>query len=256
MLVHAALAAFWRRVRDHAALVALAPEELDATIAGAAELALPELRAARWRRVPPAIRAGEALRVASVLRAWIEACERPRPAFSVEAIEVERQLSAGGIDLRLRIDRVDLLASGGLAVLDYKTGLAKSPATWFDLRPQAPQIGLYVLAERAQGERPIRAAVYAQLKSGEVRVQGIAADADAWPALRTPGDLRGVSVPDWNAVETRWTQTLEALASEAREGYAAVTPRDSRITCRTCGRQALCRIGAPATDDVEEGDDA
>jgi len=256
MLVHAALAAFWRDVRDHQALVALSPQRLDASIAAAAELALAGIRASRWRRIPPASRAGEAPRIASLLRAWIAAFERPRPAFSVEAVEVERPLSLAGIDLRLRIDRIDLLASGGLAVVDYKTGLAKTPATWFDARPQAPQIGLYALAERARAQRPVGAAVYAQLKPGELGVHGIAADKSAWPALRTPADLRRPELPDWSAVEARWTQALEALAREVHEGYAAVMPRETRATCRTCGRQALCRIGAPATEEIEEGDDA
>ena len=255
-LVHAALAAFWREVRDHRSLVGLSVDVLSAKIAVAADIALTALRAARWRRIPPAIRAGETLRIASVLRAWIDAFERPRPAFSVEAIEVERRIAPAGLDLGLRLDRVDLLAGGGLAVIDYKTGLAKPPATWFDARPQAPQIGLYALAERAQApQHEVRAAAYAQLKAGEVGVHGIAADTDAWPALRIPAELRGVELPDWNAVAARWTQALEALACEVREGYAAVIPRDTRVTCRTCGRQALCRIGAPATEEIDEGGD-
>ena len=256
MLVHAALAAFWRDVRDHAALVALAPDALAGRVAAAADAALTALPAARWRRVPPAVHAGETRRIASILRAWIDAFERPRPGFSVESVELERLFSLAGLELRLRIDRVDRLADSGFAVIDYKTGEVKSPPTWFDTRPQAPQIGLYVLAERAHsGPRSIRAAAYAQLKSGEIGVDGVAADADAWPALRVPAALRGSELPDWDAIEARWTRTLSALATEVRDGHAAAAPRDRRGTCRVCGRQALCRIGAPATDDIDEGDD-
>ena len=255
-LIHAALAAFWRDVRDHAAFVGLAPDALGDRVAAAAGAALSELPAARWRNIPEAVRAGEALRIASIVQAWLEAFERVRPSFAVEAVELERPFSLSGIELALRIDRVDRLATGGLAIIDYKTGEAKAPAAWFDARPQAPQIGLYVLAERVHDERPVRAAAYAQLKSADFAVRGIAADVEAWPALRTPAVLRGVSLADWNAAEARWKQTLEALATEVRDGYAAVSPRDGRATCRTCGRQALCRIGAPATDDIDEGGDA
>jgi len=235
----------------------LSPDDLGARIDAAAAAALSELSAARWRRVPPAVRAGEAPRIASILRAWVDAFERPRPAFSVEATEARRALGLAGLDLDLRIDRVDLLASGGIAIIDYKTGVAKTPAKWFDARPQAPQIGLYVLAERGQvPKRPVRAAAYAQLKSGELEVRGIAADAEAWPGLRAPVDLRSANLADWAAVEAYWLRTLEALASEVRDGHAAVAPRDPRKTCPDCGRQALCRIGAALADDTqpENGD--
>jgi RecB family exonuclease len=258
VLVHAALAAFWRDIRNHAALVALAPDALNSRIAAASEAALNEISSARWRRVPATVRAGEAPRIASLLRAWIEGFDRPRPAFSVELIETRRRLRLAELELDFRLDRVDTLASGGAVVVDYKAGAAIPPAKWFDARPQAPQIGLYVLAERASApERPIRAAAYAQLRTGDLNVRGIAADADAWPGLAAPQRIRGVALEDWRAVEAHWTRALEALAIEVREGHAAVTPRDVDTTCRICRLWALCRIGAPAGGAIEEsGDDA
>ena len=94
-------------------------------------------------------------------------------------IEARRRLRLAELDLDFRLDRVDTLVSGGAVVIDYKAGAAIPPAKWFDARPQAPQIGLYVLAERVSTpERLIRAAAYAQLKTGELNVRGIAADAD------------------------------------------------------------------------------
>jgi probable DNA repair protein len=257
ILVHAALAAFWRDIRDHAALVALAPDALGARIAAASEAALNEIPGTRWRRVPAAVRAGEAPRIASILRAWIEGFERPRPAFSVELIETRRRLRLAGLDLDFRLDRVDTLASGGATVVDYKAGAAIPPAKWFDARPQAPQIGLYVLAERASApERPIRAAAYAQLKAGDLSVRGIAADADAWPGLAVPQRIRGAGLEDWQAVEVHWARALEALAIEVREGHATVTPRDVDTTCRICRLWALCRIGAPSGGALAESGDA
>jgi probable DNA repair protein len=257
ILVHAALAAFWRDVGDHATLVALAPEALGARIAAASEAALHEVTGARWRHVPAAVRAGEAPRIGSILRAWIEGFERPRPAFSVESIEARRRLRLAELDLDLRLDRVDTLASGGAALVDYKAGAATSPARWFDARPQAPQIGLYVLAERASiPERSIRAAAYAQLKAGELGVRGIAADAEAWPGLAAPQAIRGAALEGWAAVEAYWTRALEALAIEIRDGHAAVTPRDADTTCRSCRLWALCRIGAPSGGALEESGDA
>ena len=82
-----------------------------------------------------------------------------------------------------------------------------------------------------------------------------AADANAWPALPEPVAARGVGLADWRAVEERWRHTLDALATEVREGVAAVAPRDVRVTCQRCRMQSLCRIGVLAQDgDTENGD--
>ena len=258
ILVHAVLAAFWRETGDHAALCALAPDALHARIASAAETALSQIRGARWRHVPDAVRAGEAPRIASILRAWVDGYERPRPPFSVEGIEARRCLSLAGLDFDFRLDRVDALGDGGSALIDYKAGLAMAAAKWFDARPQAPQIGLYVLAERVSNPaRVIRAAAYAQLKAGELGVRGISADSAAWPALPAPRAVRGIALDDWSSAEVYWTRVLEALATEVQQGHAPVTPRDTKTTCRVCRLWSLCRIGTPTIGDPpEDGDDA
>ena len=257
ILVHAAFAAFWRAVGSHAALVALAPDGLGTRVDAAAVAAMGALPAARWRRIAAAVRSGEPARLASIVRAWIEGFERSRPPFAVEAIEAPRTLTLGGLEFELRLDRVDALADGGVAIVDYKTGLAKTPARWFDARPQGPQIGLYVLAQQAFApDTPIRAAAYAQLKPGELRIHGIKADADAWPKLVPPAAIHGAELPDWPAVVLRWSRSLGAIAAEVREGHASVTPRDIHKTCRHCGLQPLCRIGALSEEDKSGIDDA
>jgi probable DNA repair protein len=255
ILVHAALAAFWRDVGDHAAFVALSSDVLAARIDAAAAAASVTITFARWHRLPAVVEAGEAARIASIVRMWLDGFERARPPFSVAETEQSRPLALGGLALLLRLDRVDSLADGGVVIIDYKTGLATPPAKWFDARPQGPQLGLYVLAQHAVAPLPpVRAALYVQLKPGEVKMLGIAADASAWPELVVPADVAGAGVADWTAVVARWTQSLGALAAEVRDGYAAVAPRDTTKTCRNCGLQALCRIGAlPVEASAESG---
>ena len=58
--------------------------------------------------------------------------------------------------------------------------------------------------------------------------------------------LRRADLPDWPALEAEWRRSLDALAVEVRNGLAAVAPRDIVRTCRECGLQSLCRIGAVA----------
>jgi ATP-dependent helicase/nuclease subunit B len=257
VLVHAALAAFWRAVKTRDALVALSPQALRSAIAQATREAASCLPARRWRTVSPLVQQGEAARIESLITKWLHDFERPRPSFVAQEVEAERTLALAGRLLRLRLDRIDMLDGGGVAIIDYKTGRTDVANSWFETRPRAPQLGLYTLAQLASApEQGVRAVAYAQLKPGKVIVRGLAADAQAWPELRLPSSLRNDGIADWCAMEARWSKILDALGAEIVAGAAAVSPRDEKETCARCGRRPLCRLGALAIEDREQGADA
>jgi probable DNA repair protein len=261
ILVHAALAAFWAATGTQRAFVAMTPDALRAAIAAATELAKTALPAARWRTVIPAVAAEEGARIEGIVADWLLAHESMRPPFAVIGIEKGLALDVHGLTISLRLDRVDALDGGGVAIVDYKTGRTSSPDVWFEPRPRAPQLGLYALAQRAAtpGER-VRAVAYAQLKAGELAVRGLAADERAWPGLPLPPDVRRAALADWNAALAHWANALDVLGTEIVAGLATVTPRDPRLTCKHCGLQPFCRIGAAALragerDDSDDDDD-
>jgi probable DNA repair protein len=257
VLVHAALAAFWRDVADQATMIALPRDDFLQRIDAAVALAVQSLSPGRWSRLPAVVTAGEAARIAKTVRAWLDEFDRLRFPFAVAAVEASRPLALGGLRWTLRLDRIDTLADGGIAIIDYKTGKVAAPAKWFDDRAQDPQLGLYWLAQHDfDSGQPIRAVAYAQLRPGEMKAVGLAADGNAWPGLPEPSAVKDVGLADWRAVESRWRHTLEALAAEVREGVAAVAPRDVRVTCKRCGLQSLCRVGIVAIDGDAENDDA
>ena len=106
----------------------------------------------------------------------------------------------------------------------------------------------------------MRAVVYAQLKAGELAARGLAADDRAWPGLPLPSELRRAQLADWNAALAHWASALDVLGTEIVSGLATVTPRDPRLTCKHCGLQPFCRIGAVALragerDDSDDDDD-
>ena len=256
VLVHAALAAFWRVVKTHEALLALSPTALRSAITHATEEALTCLPSARWRVVSPLVQQGEGARIESLLAKWLDDFERPRPPFTVSQIEAERSLLLAEHPLRLRLDRIDTLDGGGVAIIDYKTGDTDVANSWFEARPRAPQLGLYALAQRAvHPDQQVRAVAYAQLKPGKVTVRGLAADSRTWPQLKLPSSLKDDGIADWRAMEARWSEILGAIGAEIAGGAAAVTPRDPKKTCARCRRQPLCRIGAPAIEDREDDGD-
>lgn len=250
-LVHSALKAFWSVVPGRAALLAFPAAELAARIEAAVERALAERTRERSRSLPALVRSGEAHRLAALLDAWL-ALERERPDFAVGKLEAPQALQLGGLTFRLRLDRVDALASGGLAILDYKTGRVERPTQWFAERPRASQLGLYTLAQRAaQPDLAVRVVAYVQLAPGSVAVAGLAADEHVWPGLVPPAAVGPCA--DWPALEAWWGRRLGALAREIAQGHAAVAPRVSPSPCRSCRLHAVCRI--QSVNHLEDDDD-
>lgn len=252
-LVHAALAAFWREVHDHASLAALLaePARYADVRERAARGAMATIDAPRWRRVPPAVRALEEERLSRLLAEWVEGIELSRPPFDVLAVEHDESLALGPLVLALRLDRVDRLADGGVAIVDYKTGSVPSIARWTRERPEATQLALYTLAWRAaHPDAPVRAAVLARVKRGESKPVGLYADDDA-RLCRPTGAEHVPPVVDWPALESRWSTLMSGLVDAFVRGEAQVAPREPSV-CRTCARHALCRIGDAAPDDEDD----
>lgn len=249
-LVHAALAAFWRATGDRASLLALAsdPARYAEARQGAASEAIAALDAHRWERIPEAVRALERDRLARVLGEWL-AVEASRPPFTMLDVEHETAFALGPLTLALRLDRIDRLADGGVAIVDYKTGGIPAIAKWQAERPEGVQMALYTLAWRAAhpGE-PVRAAVMGQVRRGESKAVGIYADEDARFGER-PGRADD-SVVKWADLERRWDELMRGLAEAFARGEAAVAPRDAN-SCRYCARQALCRVGSTAAAEGE-----
>jgi probable DNA repair protein len=241
-LLHFAMRMFWDEVRDHATLAALDHAGLHAHVGAAVEAAKRKLPAPRWNALAPAIAAGESQRLTQTIVAWLTLCERPRPPFRVLLTERERPLSMGGVRLRLKIDRADTLESGALAVIDYKSGRVTSPGAWFKPRPEGTQLGLYVVALKAEvPTRPVSAAVYAQIKAGQIKVSGVVADDPSWPALTPPAKAIKDANAGWRDLEQFWMDTLSDLGAEFQRGEARVTPRNAQA-CQRCDLQPLCRI--------------
>jgi RecB family exonuclease len=157
----------------------------------------------------------------------------------------------------MRVDRIDALGDGGIAIIDYKTGVLKQPKPqkWFDERPRASQLGTYTLAQRAaEPLLAVRAVVHAELRTAGVAASGLVADRAAWPALMNVANAGPFF--DWRSLESWWEAHLGALATELAGGVATVTPRLKPSPCRICGLQALCRIDSVRFEEPEDDGDA
>lgn len=232
-LLHAALQYLWAGLGDSGALVALAPVALESRIGTCVARAAAELSGAE--HAPPAVPALQReCRRAQRLIGILCALERQRAPFAVRYIEHACELVLGETTMRVRIDRVDALADGALAVLDYKSGRAVRP-DWYGERPSHPQL----LAYRAALGAPVRALATVNLTAREVGFHGIAARDGLLPEVETVHSAAGGADP-WHERVEAWTAVLERLAGAFARGEAAVDPKPG--ACDYCHLRALCRI--------------
>jgi RecB family exonuclease len=251
MLAHAVLQAFWGEVRAQSALLALTADELDSRVRTLVQDALLPLRAT----------AGEVgLRLLDLEQRWLEARvlellqqDAERAPFTVTHVEDARVVDVGGVQTRIVLDRVDRLADGSCAVIDYKTGASARPAAWMGERPELPQLPLYV---RALGDEPVGAVAFGIVCKGSTEYRGFARDGTLFPQLQ-PFDATKAPFKDyanWDELLQAWNRRLETIAREHAQGDARLAPNPAKA-CRYCHLPGVCRSAEALLDD-EGGDDA
>jgi ATP-dependent helicase/nuclease subunit B len=219
-VAHQALESLWTELKTQKELLARPREEIAALVSRYVKKAL-DGRLRRRHKNPLLDRASdlEQTRWERLLSAWIDE-ERHRPDFDVIACEESREVEAGGLKLRIKADRIDRLADGTFAILDYKTANNLSVKDWEGERPDAPQLPLYAV----KSERAISAVYFAKLAPGDV------------------GTL-GHDGPELATRVAGWTAVVDGLGSSFLRGEAAVDPKTPAQTCKYCHLHVLCRIG-------------
>ena len=250
-LIHRALELIWQQLGDSKRLCDCTDKQLDVHIADAVAQATERY----------AIKSGYGEKFAAVQRRWVAetlgewlAFEKEREqSFEVLAREEDAELLFGDLHLRFRIDRIDRLADGSLAVMDYKTGRVASLSNWVGGRPgdrapdrpRAPQLPLYALAQK----EPVGMLAFAQVKKGRGLFNGIYA-----AQFNVHGALQAFETFD--ELREYWRKVLPQLANEFVDGVADVAPL--KYACANCNLQTLCRIheqaGYASVDDADAVD--
>ena len=224
--LHKALELLVRRFPSTAALT----HADDGVVADCVEAALAD-RGTESDRFTARLYELEHLRLQALLNDWI-ALERARTVpFTLAEPEQERVVTIGGLTVQVRLDRLDRLAGGQYALIDYKTGQPRL-SSWDGERPESPQVPLYAVT----AEEPLAAIAFAQVRRGGCRFRGYELQEDALPGakLATPDEFA-------ERIDT-WRQTLTALAAAFMAGLAPVDPKERYASCGYCHLPALCRI--------------
>jgi ATP-dependent helicase/nuclease subunit B len=243
-LLHAALQRFWEGLGDSRALAALAAEALEELLTASIEGAAAVLGVAGEDPIARAALARECRRTARLMRRLLE-IERQRAPFQVRQTEQAALLDLAGQQLRLRIDRLDALASGGLAILDYKSGQRVS-ADWYGERPSHPQLLAYLAAVGAD----VVAMATVNVTARDVRFDGVAVSPALLPkvaGVKGEGDPADV----WRSRVREWRALVERLALAFAAGEAAVDPKPG--ACDFCHVAAICRVGDEPLASGDEG---
>jgi probable DNA repair protein len=247
-LLHTALEKLWRALGGSPGLHAQSGEGLDALIATCVEQAAANTMGPPREGVRPAADRRECRRAARLIRALCE-LERKRAPFTVRDTELERTLQLGGAQLRVRIDRLDALGTGGLAILDYKSG-RPMPGDWYSERPSHPQLLAYLAAV---GDETVAMATVS-VTAREVRFDGVAADSSLLPKVRAVETSPSEEAADaWSHWQRQWRARIEQLASDFVAGRASVDPRPK--ACEYCHVVSICRISDASATAVEQNVD-
>ncbi len=164
--------------------------------------------------------------------------EKQRSPFVVQKIEQDRMVNIGLLNIKTKVDRIDVLPDDSWVIIDYKTS-EPSPTSWFGERPDEPQLPLYAVTEK----RNVSGLIFAQVKSGKVAYKGIVKEAEVFPGMTAFIDSRyGKDYDSWEALTAHWQQILDQLAEQYQQGIASVDPKNPNTTCAFCDLTALCRI--------------
>ncbi|VFN00544.1 MAG: probable DNA repair protein [Candidatus Kentron sp. G] len=268
VMVHEALEAIWRELRDSKRLTAMDDDTLGSKIAIAVNRTLVAAARQRPETLRGRLREIERTRLEALLGEWL-ALEKERPPFTVIAPERGRAVSLvdllppdrGDLPcavLSLRPDRMDRIEASGekgrgpggngpkesepgaseqYLLFDYKTGNG-AMGDWFGERPTSPQLPLYAVVENSDGIG------FAFVRRGEMRFEGIAALPDLAPGIETPDKTRikaAKEFPGWYGLRDTWHRTLVSLAESFARGDARVDPK-SPESCRYCDLHSFCRV--------------
>jgi probable DNA repair protein len=253
-LLHAVLKLVWDPseggINTHAQLIAIANLREFVTLRVHDAMADAQ-RIGGWGWMPQRYLELEAVRLTNLVIEWLE-YEKARVPFTVEATELRQALHIEGIDLNVRIDRMDRLNDGKLLVIDYKSGDV-GPKLWDLPRPDDVQLPLY--AGFALGEAgEMGGLVFAKIRAGEQAFDGRVVNAREalLSNLHSSSGLAKTRLTP--ELLDGWRAYIETMARDFIAGEAKVDPKDRDKTCKNCGLETLCRIAEFETLQEDDAD--
>lgn len=221
-LVHGVLEQFWRK-RHFADLRDMSADDFMNALTKAVNTTL-QTFAAESSVASAAVLELESERLIRLVGDWL-AYEKARGvSFRIVDCEVGKKVQICGIEVTLKIDRVHRLEAGGLEFIDYKTGQMPKIKSWGEDRITEPQLPIYATFY-ADPDEQVAGIHFGMVKTAEHGFSGISVENfEAEQGKRKPAFANDFS--GWQLLLEHWKTAIEAIATELREGEAAVRFRD------------------------------
>ncbi len=248
-LLHHCMQLFWQQVQDSQSLHKLiAAGTLESVVDNCIESAFQQENDDRGLFHQAELINLEKDRIRQLMLIWLREVEATRSDFTVIATEESRQIDIEQMTFKLQVDRIDALAEGQKAIIDYKTGSNNSSSGWLRERVLNPQLPIY-----ATLEDDVAALAFAQTTRNDTTFKGLAADDDLLPSLKFKPNSSGsrgnranpvaqavTDAENWQDLVDFWRDRTGLLAREIKSGHAVVDPQPG--ACDYCEFRGLCRI--------------
>lgn len=254
--MHRALEYLYQQINSAQQLQQMSDEALDELCHNAASEAIDWLRTRHTRLMTPRFEKIEHDRTRILLQRFLGSAdaEQGRGDFQVLGREERHQWQYEGMLFTLVIDRIDQLADGSLAVIDYKTGKsAPSNSSWLDERPEDLQLPFYYTVMSSQQPAPVNAVAIAHLNAAKIGYSALAADQAFHARIKPSAEDRYVR-KDWAELATEFPTKVETVAGEFKAGCTAIDPVNGKLTCRYCALENLCRIDELSKGTADDGE--
>jgi ATP-dependent helicase/nuclease subunit B len=239
--LHDVLAEVWQRLGSQEQLKNLTSDELQQLVEDAIQLKLgvQDQDSDQESDFDRELNQAERIRLQHLVLEWLAFEKQRLVPFEVLQVEEKKAFDLDGINLDLRLDRIDRLPNGKLLLIDYKSGTQQKPDHLCGERPVEPQMLVYAAA---LGEE-VEGVLFGRAVRGEPKLVGYARDKQVNDKLFEA--LGG----GWLARRLSWEKTVRSLAAEFRAGEAAVSP--SKGACTYCHLKPLCRVLETKTSESE-----
>ncbi len=232
-LIHQVLEEFWSEVKSLSGLLAKTEIDLTEQLTSLIATAMQPLKL----RFDEFYLSLEAQRILELLLNWM-ALEKQRHAFTVINTELEEIIEVGGIQFKIKIDRIDQVGSE-LIILDYKTGKANI-ADLYSEKMSAPQLAIYLYGVESLSHK-VAGLGYAILHSDDGVKLNVIVDDNERLHEKKPKGLSYVVFDDlaekdnfeykgwqWQDFLSQLKKEVEAIAIAVQKGEAAMLYADEK----------------------------
>ncbi len=181
----------------------------------------------------------ESERLTKLIGDWLTYEKARNVSFRIVDCEIEKKVQICGIEVTLKIDRLQQLEDGGLEFVDYKTGQIPKLSTWGEDHITEPQLPIYATFF-TDTDAQVSGVYFGVVKTAEHVFSGLSAENfEAEQGKRKPLFINQFA--DWSQLLSHWKQAIEQIAQEVREGVATVR-FDDETALAYCEVKPLLRL--------------